>query len=46
MRGDKPREAHALQPSQAPRRGHPVRLPQATADLVNRMLTARCGVGS
>jgi hypothetical protein len=29
----------------APRRAAPVRLPQATADLVNRMLAARCGAG-
>jgi hypothetical protein len=27
----------------APRRTGPVRLPQATADLVNRMLAVRCG---
>jgi len=27
----------------APRRTAPVRLPQSTADLVNRMLAARCG---
>jgi hypothetical protein len=31
-----------VQPA-APRRTAPVRLPQATADLVNRMLAARCG---
>jgi hypothetical protein len=35
--------AGAVKPNQQPRRAQPVRLPQATAELVDRMLTARCG---
>jgi hypothetical protein len=29
--------------NQHPKRTQPVRLPQGTADLVNRLLAARCG---
>jgi hypothetical protein len=35
--------ANAARSNQQPRRTQPVRLPQATADLVNRLLAARCG---
>ncbi len=33
----------AARPHPQPMRTQPVRLPQATADLVNRMLATRCG---
>lgn len=35
----------SVQPVAPRRAAAPVRLPQATADLVNRMLAARCGAG-
>jgi hypothetical protein len=35
--------AGAAKPNQQPRRTQPVRLPQPTAELINRMLAARCG---
>jgi hypothetical protein len=40
---NKPQAAGAAKVSQQPRRLQPVRLPQATAELVNRLLAARCG---
>jgi hypothetical protein len=39
------KHADAAKTSQQPRRMQPVRLPQGTADLVNRLLAARCGAG-
>jgi hypothetical protein len=35
--------AAAAKLNQQPRRAQPARLPQSTAELVNRMLAARCG---
>lgn len=35
--------AAAAKPNQQLRRAQPARLPLATAELVNRMLAARCG---
>lgn len=37
------KNANAAKTNQQPRRMQPVRLPQGTADLVNRLLAARCG---
>jgi hypothetical protein len=43
MQFHKPQAADSAKLNPAPRRNQPVRLPQATADLVERMLTVRCG---
>ena len=43
MRNDKLQAEDTAKASRQPRRMQPVRLPQATADLVNRLLAARCG---
>ena len=39
----KPQAANAAKANQQARRAQPARLPQATAELVNRLLAARCG---
>jgi hypothetical protein len=40
---NKPQAASPAKTSQQPRRAQPARLPEATAELVNRLLAARCG---
>jgi hypothetical protein len=40
---DHPQSAGAARAGRHPRKAAPVRLPQATAELVERLLTARCG---
>ncbi len=40
---NKPQATNAAKSNQQPRRTYPARLPQATAELVNRLLAARCG---
>jgi hypothetical protein len=37
--------AALVKPNQQPRRTQPARLPQPTAELVNRLLAIRCGTG-
>lgn len=43
MNSNKTQAADAARINQPSRRAQPVRLPQATAELVDRMLAARCG---
>ena len=38
-----PQASNAAKIIHQPRRAQPARLPQATAELVNRLLAARCG---
>ena len=45
MPNAKPLPADHVRSSRHPGRAQPARLPQTTADLVNRMLAARCGAG-
>jgi hypothetical protein len=42
----KPQAANMTKASQPSRRPQPARLPQATAELVNRLLAARCGAAA